>query len=570
MPRPRPESVHDPAAFAALEREALELLWSHNPIHASLLGVERYDAFLPPIGADGRSEFCWKAADLLMRLERLPAPAPHETEARAERWALASLLRVPRVIEEQFSPCTRNPVLLLENLLQGIYLLMQRPGALDQMRAGALLSRLEGAPAYLAEARRNVQPHAARVPPPWAEIALRQVPGGESIIRQASERIAGEQAALGAAAEAAALRALAALAEFAELLRREILPRARGSFAVGADLFHFLLREEHALPYRDIDLVEWGRYEIEEARRELERLAAELSTTADWRSAINDIKADHPQPGELVAVYRREVERARGFVVERSLATLVQGEALEVQETPEFERSVVPFAAYLPPPQFGKDAYGVFWVTPPAAGMNEEQRRDVLSGHCRARVPLTTVHETYPGHHAMFSRLCALRSPVRRMYTTSVTVEGWALYCEEMMLEEGFIPDPRSRLYQLRDHLWRACRVVLDVGLQSGRMGVQEATRLLMEDACMQHTSAAAEALRYTLTPTQPLSYLIGKREIQSLRREIERARGKQFRLGEFHDQLLDQGCLPPSFLRDILLRGPEVPTADRDLAPAR
>jgi uncharacterized protein (DUF885 family) len=557
VPRSRPEFAYDPAAFAALEREVLELLWSHNPIYASLLGLEKYDACLPPIGADGRSEFCWKAADLLQRLERLPQPAPHEAGARAEHWALSSLLRVPRAIEEQFSPCTRNPVLLLENLLQGIYLLMQRPGALDPKRAAALVARLEAAPTYLAEARHNLHPHAARVPLAWAEIALRQVPGGESMIRQACERVAREQTDLGAAAEAAALAALAALAEFAELLRRDILPRARGTFAVGSDLFHFLLREEHALPYRDIDLAEWGRHEIEEARRELERLTAALPGAPDWRAAITEIKDDHPQPAELISAYRREVERARAFVVERSLVTLARGEALEVEETPEFERSVVPFAAYLPPPQFGTGKGGVFWVTPPAAGMDPEQRLDVLRGHCRARLPITTVHETYPGHHAMFSRLCGLRSAVRRMYTTSVTVEGWALYCEEMMLDQGFTPDPRSRIYQVRDHLWRACRVVLDVGLQVGSMGVQEATRILVEVACLQPTNAAAEALRYTLTPTQPLSYLIGKREIQSLRRDVERARGAHFRLGEFHDQLLAQGCLPASSLRHMLLNSP-------------
>jgi uncharacterized protein (DUF885 family) len=550
----------DPSAdtFAALEKETLELLWRHNPVQASLLGQEEYDSLLPSIDADSRVDFCWCASRLLERLRRLPQPSEGDAAGRAAHWALRSVLLVPKTLEEQFSPFTRNPVLCLENLLHGIYLLFQRPGKLDEHRAAAIGARLREVPRVLREGRTSLQPHATRVPKGWAEAALRLVEGGQALIRQAQQALQNDVPALAGDAERDATAALQHVADYAGFIRSEILPRARGSHALGRDLFHFLLEEEHHLPYRDVDLEAWARHEIHETRRELDRLASEIGSGLDWRACLEELKQEHPPAEGLVGAYRREVERARRFVSERGLATLPSGEELVVAETPEFERWAVPFAAYLPPPPFGASRRGTFWVTPPGRDMDENARRDVLRDHCNTRIPITTLHETYPGHHLQLLRLCEVKSPICRQYTTSVFIEGWALYCEEMMIEQGFVEGPRSRLFQVRDHLWRACRVLLDVGLHTGSLGLEEAARVLVDEACLQPQSAAAEVARYTQNPTQPLSYLIGKREIQALRREVERSQGHRFRLRDFHDRFLSHGSLPIRFLRDLLAVTPE------------
>jgi uncharacterized protein (DUF885 family) len=283
-------------------------------------------------------------------------------------------------------------------------------------------------------------------------------------------------------------------------------------------------------------------------------MARRIQRDRGWRQILEDLKQDHPGLADLVPTYRKEVDRARRFVEEHSLATITGEELLEVIETPEFERSLAPFAAYLPPPPFGAACRGSLWVTPPGHHLREKDRLMVLRDHCRARIPITALHETYPGHHLQFSRLRELDSRVRRRYTTSVFVEGWALYCEEMMIEQGYLSDPGSRLCQVRDHLWRACRVILDVRLHTQALPLDDAARMLVEEACLQQPNANAEVLRYTQTPTQPLSYLVGKREIQALRREVERDRGSRFNLKEFHDQVLSHGAIPISILREFLL----------------
>ncbi len=557
--------------FAALEGEALNLLWQRDPVHASILGVERYDGLLPRTDPDSRAEFCWRAGELLGQLERLSPPDAADPIPAAERWALRSLLAVPRALEEEFSPYTRNPTLYVESLLQGVYILLQRPGPMDAGRVHSLISRLNEAPRLLEEGCRNLLPHAARVPLAWAEGCLRQTEGGQALISQALRPVLREVPRMGAQAEQAGARALEHLGRYAEFLRREILPRARGSFAAGRDLFHFLLREEHHLSYRDVDLEEWARHEIHETRKELSRLASGLAGGRDWREVLEDLKHDHPAADALLAAYREAVERARAFVRERGLATLPAQDDLVVEETPEFERGVIPFAAYLPPAPFGRRRRGSLWVTPPGRLLAEAQRQELLRDHCRARLPITALHETYPGHHLQLTRMCQIQSAVRRQFGTAVYVEGWALYCEEMMLEQGFLSDPRSRLCQLRDHLWRACRVLLDVGLHAGTLTIDEAADVLVQEACLQPPNAAAEVLRYTHTPTQPLSYLIGKREIQGLRREVERARGRIFSLREFHDEFLGHGALPIRFMRDILLAPAAEPAvAAAEPAPAR
>lgn len=565
---PRRQNAADQTS-PALERQALEFLWSADPVRASLLGLEEYDPFLPRTDPGVRTDFRRQAADLLGRLERLPHAPDATPLERAERWAMESLLRVPLVLEEEFSPYTRNPALYLEGLLQGLYILLQRPGRLDQARGRSVLSRLREGVRLLGEARVNLQPHATRVPPCWAQATLRLAAGGKALVTQGAETLRREVPGLAEETESEAARVLRAIEEFGSFVREEILPRARGNFSAGRDLFHFRLREEHRLPYRDVDLLEWGWHEIRETRRELERVGRGIDPGRGWRAILEDLKLDHPGMDGLLPAYRQEVERARRFVREHALASIPEQD-LAVEETPEFERSVAPFAAYLPPAPFGRRRRGCLWVTPPGGHLAARERAEALRDHCRFRIPITVLHETYPGHHLQFSHICDLRSDVRRQYTTPVSVEGWALYCEEMMLEQGFLPDPRSRLCQLRDHLWRSCRVVLDVRLHTQSLDLEEAARMLVEEAALQAPNAAAEVGRYTHTPTQPLSYLIGKREIQALRREVERARGTQFRLGEFHDQFLSLGALPLSFAREILLAAAAATslTPAPDLAP--
>jgi uncharacterized protein (DUF885 family) len=177
-----------------------------------------------------------------------------------------------------------------------------------------------------------------------------------------------------------------------------------------------------------------------------------------------------------------------------------------------------------------------------------------MQGHVVPGIPITAVHEGYPGHHLQISLANRAATKVRRQIWTPVMVEGWALYCEELMGERGFYLDPRTRLLQLKDYLWRSCRVVIDVGLHTGTLSDQEAARLLVDTAKLDPAGAAGEVKRYTKTPTQPLSYAVGKREILKLREDLRKVEGTAFSLRGFHDRLLQFGSIPIAHIRSRIV----------------
>jgi uncharacterized protein (DUF885 family) len=178
------------------------------------------------------------------------------------------------------------------------------------------------------------------------------------------------------------------------------------------------------------------------------------------------------------------------------------------------------------------------------------QQEEILRGHSFYGIPVTALHEGYPGHHLQLVHANYLKNKLRRILNTNVFIEGWALYCEEMMYDAGFYSDPRSRLLQLKDQLWRACRVIIDVQLHTKQMTYEEAVNLLVDCAKLQKVHAEKEVTRYTFSPTQPMSYLVGKRQIIELKEDYQKNTGEQFDLKKFHDRLLSFGSIPVCLIR--------------------
>ncbi len=244
------------------------------------------------------------------------------------------------------------------------------------------------------------------------------------------------------------------------------------------------------------------------------------------------------------------MDEARQFVIDRDIATMPAGESLDVIPTPEYLRNVMPFAAYFSPARFDAGPYhqGLYVVTPSVDGDPRSMRE-----HNYASIYNTSIHEAYPGHHQQLAAANEHPSLVRLLVDAPEFVEGWAMYCEQMMREQGFDTAPEHRLMMHTDAIWRACRIILDVKLHRGQISVDEATDFLVEQTGFERPNAAAEVNRYTYTPTYQLSYLLGKVLLLRLRDDERRRLGDRFSLREFHDALLRQGSLPISFQRRLL-----------------
>jgi len=533
----------------------LATLWRQSPVNATYLGIHDHDDRLAEYDAQALEG---QRAELEAHLGEIRAfrhahrdlTADPRLDLRLLEAELRMLVSTHREIRSPF----RNPCIYLEEATFGIYLLMMREFAPGEVRARSILARLREVPRLLAEARRNL--HAAEdVPRLWAEMARDLVAPTGAFLAELPRWVQGCAPALAGEMEKEVSQSRREVEEYRTFLESHVLPRARGSFATGRAYFEFLLKEFHGLEQGTDELERFGRAEILSTVARLEELARD---GAPWPERVEAFKQDVPPVAGLLQAYRSELERSRRFVQERGLLDLPPAESLEVVETPLFERKTTPFAAYVPPAPFETAQRGYFWVTPPDPTLPEADRLLQMREHMYASIPITCVHEAYPGHHVQLSAANRAASPVRRQVGTPLLIEGWALYCEEMMGDEGFYEDPRTRLLQLKDYLWRCCRVVIDVGLHTGGMSVEEASRILVDTAKINPVSAMGEVKRYSKTPTQPLSYAVGKHELLRLREDIKRRDGAAFSLKGFHRDLLRFGSLPPARIREQLFPSPQ------------
>jgi uncharacterized protein (DUF885 family) len=349
-------------------------------------------------------------------------------------------------------------------------------------------------------------------------------------------------------------KALSAFDDYEEFLRKRLLPRSKGKFAIGEEFFNFLLSVHHQLPHTTDDLVRIGNRIIRQTQAEMRSLARKIDPKKSWTKIVDELKNKHPKKENLLKFYTKEMARARDFVRRKDLVTIPRGESLSVVETPVFERSVIPYGAYMEPAPFERRQEGFFWVTPVNEKLPLAKQEEQLRGHNSLGAVLTALHEAYPGHHLQLVHCNKIKSRVRRQFWTSLFAEGWALYCEELMYEKGFYTKPETRLLQLKDQLWRACRVVIDASLHTNRMSFNRAVNMLVDVAKLEKTNAIAEVKRYTFSPTQPMTYAMGKIEILKLKDDFRKVKGRAFNLKKFHDQLLSYGTIPVQMVRERML----------------
>lgn len=527
--------------FSPLLDEFLAYWWRIHPTRATAVGVHAHDRELERHDDASREDQARHLRDYLRHFERVSPANAGETLDRdlvigQIRWRLREL--------EEVRTHARNPLPYVEVPLSVLYLMAVREYAPAEERARHARERLVDWSRVLDEARENL----TDASPVLVEAAAATARGGLALLDSVLPLN------LGAALEDDptefagwdnALRgAESALLGFADWLENDLGPRASGDFALGRDAFEAALRDLHGIHDSAPELMRYGEALKERTEEELTALAREIDAGRDWREVIESLKDEHPSADELIEAYAREVDRARAFVEERGLVSLPPGEELEVTATPEFLRPLIPYAAYLPPAPHEVEQKGFFFVTPPPNGDST-----VLRDHSRHGIPVTALHEAYPGHHLQLTHSNRAAGEARRVFHTPVFAEGWALYCEEVMWEEGYYTDPRARLFQLKDLLWRACRVVVDVGLHTEGWTREEAIDYLVGETGLERPNAEIEVRRYCAEPTQPLSYAVGKREVMSLRDRYQERVGTNFRLRDFHDELLSWGTVPPTLI---------------------
>ena len=528
-----------------------------NPILGSVLGLTEYDESLPDLSADGvaareRIEDAWVA-----RLRDLD-PADLTDDELVDRDLALMVLR-GREIMRGWADWRRSPDHYAGTALSSVFVLLTHRLRPEPELAGAVAARLRATPALLEQGIDNLDPALAH--PALLRRALGQIGAGAVYARSVADEFSDEESV--ALVRAAGEEAAVAYERFGAHVE-SLIDKASGDWAIGEELYDALLTEAEGLAYGTRALRDKGQAAYDDLAADMRARAQVLRGTDDFIAVVKGFNDDHPAtPEAMLALYREATDEARAFCVEHELVTMPEGEQCEVVPSAPFSRAMLAVAHYMAPPPFAPpgttSGVGHFFVPYPPDGASPEQVDARLATNNNHGAWSIAVHEAYPGHHWHLSWLSSRAGgggsrPLRFVLGSTYFTEGWGLYTEDLLREQGFFRTPEQELCQRDYRLFRAARIIVDTSLHLGEMTVEEAVDFMSTKASLSRETAQAEVLRYCAWPTQASSYLTGALEIARMRqRWLDEARGS---LRDFHDQAAGSGRLPIGLVERTLFAG--------------
>jgi uncharacterized protein (DUF885 family) len=538
-------------AFRALAREAIDDHLRRNPSVATDLGVHLHDHELedlsqPAIVAESKA-----LAEYRARVSAID-PATLSSDAQLDREQMLRAFDAGILANDVIRAWATNPDAYSSAVTNGAYVVMKRQYAPAADRLRALIDRESKMPELLAEARRNL------VNPPriYTDIALEQIDGNINFFKKdvpaAFDDVA--DAGLRATFKTRNDAVIAALGEYKAFLVTDLAPRSKGSYAFGVDTYRQALAADEMIDLpldRLLVIAERDRQKNELAFQETGK-KIDPSQPAD--AVLASLQRRHPPAAELLKTTQDTLDSLRQFIVARHVITLPPSEPARVKETPPFMRSTTSASMDTPGPFEPATLEGFYNMTLPDPRWKAPEQADFMRQWYYAAIANVSVHEVYPGHYVQFLYAKQFPSDVRKVYGANTNIEGWAHYCEQMMLDEGFhADDPSYRLAQLQDALLRDIRFIVGIKMHTQGMTVAEATTLFETQGHQPHPVAVSEAKRGT-TDALYGYYTMGKLMILKLREDYKAKAGSSYTLQGFHDAFIKLGPLPMPLMRRAML----------------
>ena len=531
--------------------DLLGYLHETHPTHAALDGVHTHDDLLEDLSRQGIDHDVRALSGYLRRLEEIDKEGLPEIEALEQRM-LASYLRGRMFELEEVRTWEKNPQFYADILASSLASQVLFTHAPASERARRVLSKLRQAPRLIQAARDNIKD------PPgiFVKVGIETMKGALKFIDDDLPRALSDVDdlhLLGDLADAQ-MEASQAVAVYIQELENEIAPRARASFRLGRDKFEQKVRLDEGITLPVDRLLAIAARELKTTQEAFKSLAGRLNggdPMATWAKT----KQDHPAPGQLVTVGRSQLDELRTFLERQSIITVPASEPVMVAPTPDFFRWS--FASmWTPGPFESKPSRAYYYLTDVDPSWPLERQLEYLRDYNLPTLWSISIHEVYPGHFLHYQHLRRVTSKARKsiLFAPSSFVEGWAHYCEQMMIEAGFARhDDGVKLGQLAEALIRLVRFIVGIRLHTEDMSVEQGVRLFREEAYLEESSARREAERGTFDPTY-LVYSAGKMMLLKLRQDYKQQQGKAFSLRTFHDTLLGNGTAPFWLHRQLML----------------
>jgi uncharacterized protein (DUF885 family) len=531
--------------------EYLAYLYEAHPTTATFDGVHTHDDLLEDYSRQAIDEQVRALGGFARRLAAID-PARLTPIERLERPALESNIRARLFELEEVRTWERSPQFFAETLatsLAGQALFDYAPLA---ERARRVLSKLRQVPRMMQAARDNIKD------PPgiFVKVGLESLRGTLRFIHDDLPRAfsaLGDLHLLGDLADAAT-EASTSIGAYVEYLESDLAPRSKGSFRLGRERFEQKFTLDEGLTVGPDRLLEIAMRELQATQDEFRRVASRLNG-GDPMAAWQKAKADHPAAGQLVSVVQDQLGELVSFITDARIVSIPAGAPVAVAPTPRFYRWTAA-SMWTPGPFESRPVRAFYYITDVDPSWTAERQDEHLRDFNYGALWSISIHEAFPGHFLHYQHLRQVESRLRKsiLCSSSALVEGWAHYCEQMMLDEGFRKsDHLVRLGQLAEALIRLCRCVVGIKLHCGDMSVEQAVRFFREEAFLEESGARREAERGTFDPSYIL-YSAGKLMLLKLRDDYKARLGARFSLRGFHDTLLANGTVPVWLHRALML----------------
>jgi uncharacterized protein (DUF885 family) len=537
-----------PAALVQLIEAHLAALFDTYPTTAAALGLHEYDGRMPDFREPARARRVAAIRSFRDRAEAIPQAALDPDDAHD--LTLLTLAIDEELFElEQLREPDRNPLAFSGPLDVSGYI--KRDYAPFAQRVMALTEHLRQVPDYLTGAREILR---EPVPRPFLDTALEVYAGTVQFLEEDLRRVvrsAGtdrHQEAFEQANDAA----VAALRQYIQYLEDEVRPHTVEEFAIGEQHFRTMLRVSEMVDLPMDRLLDIGREDLARNSARLRDAVERIAPGIAVRDVLRRQAEDHPPRERLISEAAGLLEELREFVATHGLVSIPSPVRCRVEETPPFARWA--FAMMDTSGPFEAAGESFYYVTLPDPGWTPEETEEWLRKFDYATLRDVGIHEVYPGHYVHFLHVKQVPRSIRRVVTSYSFVEGWAHYCEEMMLEAGYrAGDPHVRLAQLSEALLRNVRFVVSIEMHTRGLTKDAAARMFVEEAYMDPLPADREAVRGTFDPGY-LNYTLGKLMVKKLRDDLRQHEGSAFSLRRFHDGLLGLGAPPVPLARRRLL----------------
>jgi uncharacterized protein (DUF885 family) len=537
-----------------------EVYYRFSPTAGTAAGLHQYDSKLEDFSAAGIQREIAALHAWEKKLQGID-PAALDAPEAADYAILLNNIRGTLLMLEDVRTWEKNPDNYSSGATNSIFVLIEREYAPVNVRMRAAVERERQIPQMLLEARKNLK----NPPKIYTEIALEQIDGLVSFFQNdVPLAFAGAKDAETKADFAKSNAAvIEALKSYGTWMKTDLLPRSNGEFRFGAETFRKKLLYDEMVDIPLDKLLQIAYADLHKNQAEFQRVAKEIDPKKTPQEELAELATIHPAPDKLLQAFQDSFDGEIAFIKAKHIITLPSDVRPTLEETPPFMRATTQ-ASMDSPGAFEKNSTKAYFnVTLPEKSWTPEHVAEHMASFNVGTVVSTSVHEAYPGHYVQFMWMPQFSSDIRKVLGANTNIEGWAHYCEQMMLDEGYgqpgvgAKDEHEakliRLGQLQDALLRDARFVVSIRMHTQGMSFDDAVKFFVSDGYQSPAIAEMEAKRGTSDATY-LYYTLGKLEIMKLRADMQKKQGAKFTLGGFHDSLMRQGFAPIKVVRKAML----------------